>query len=181
VHGRVMESVTLGDRLVFSGETDRETLGTMVHGFLAASKHYDRGQWFALAQATLTRWRMPEIFASELVQAAERYRHVMTARYPEFEEWVEWPVHREWQGQIWNGWIDGLWSGPRGYVVVDHKTFPGSEDLWEQRALSYVPQLSAYRDMLEAAGDEPVVDLWIHFPVLGQMLRIAIDGEKVRA
>lgn len=56
-----------------------------------------------------------------------------------------------------------------------------AEARWAATALTYGSQLLAYRDRLDAAGLETVIDLWIHFPVLGQMLRIAIEEERIRS
>ncbi|RKQ16707.1 hypothetical protein [Ureibacillus endophyticus] len=52
-----------------------------------------------------------------------------------------------------------------------HKTFPGREDLWVDRALSHLPQLQIYAHALEVASEKPVLEAWIHMPIVGSMVK----------
>ena len=49
------------------------------------------------------------------------------------------------------GAIDLLLETPHGSVIIDHKSFPGRASEWEQRALSYAPQLMTYAAAIEMA------------------------------
>jgi ATP-dependent exoDNAse (exonuclease V) beta subunit len=102
----------------------------------------------------------------------------MHHRFPGYRERAEWPVQMRRGSQLITGWIDSLWEGPEGYVIVDHKTFLGHEKLWDAKALAYAGQLQQYRHMLELAGPKPVLATWIHFPVMSRMIRIDLTGKR---
>lgn len=173
---RIVERVVLGQRLPLAGTVDMEQLGQMVHGFLAATPAHPRDRWEPLARDMMARWNLFALQISDLIEAANRYRGVLQDRHPHFLERVEWPVEMHRDGRIVSGRIDSLWEGPDGYLIVDHKTFPGREELWEDKALEYAGQLEWYRSMVTAATGKPVRECWIHFPILGRMMRVDAPG-----
>lgn len=71
------------------------------------------------------------------------------------------------------GWIDLLIETENGYVIIDHKTFPGAREQWEEKALSYAPQLGLYKQAVEQATGKKVLDMLIHMAVVGSMARIS--------
>jgi ATP-dependent exoDNAse (exonuclease V) beta subunit len=71
------------------------------------------------------------------------------------------------------GWIDLLLKTPSGgLVIIDHKSFPGSKEKREEKALSHAPQLAIYREAVEKATEESVIATIIHMPVVGVMLQV---------
>jgi ATP-dependent exoDNAse (exonuclease V) beta subunit len=73
------------------------------------------------------------------------------------------------------GFIDMLIELDSGYVIIDHKTFPGADA--EERAREYAPQLDAYRRAVEAASMEAgsgkkVLAALIHMPVIGKVYEV---------
>lgn len=79
--------------------------------------------------------------------------------------------------QLVSGRIDLLADHGTGFAVIDHKSFPGSRDTWEARAVSYGPQLGLYAEALEAAAGRPCDGLYIHMPIVGALLRVARVAE----
>ena len=73
-----------------------------------------------------------------------------------------------------SGWIDLLVETPDGYVIIDHKGFPGSHEDSERKALEYGPQLARYKEAVEKATGRPVLKTFIHMPVVGNMLEVKI-------
>lgn len=67
------------------------------------------------------------------------------------------------------GWIDTLIKTESGYIVLDHKSYPGRDPL--KKAREYLPQLKVYREAVQQSTGEPVTDTLIHFPVLGLIVR----------
>lgn len=55
-------------------------------------------------------------------------------------------------------------------MIIDHKTYPGGMDSWEQRAKSHFPQLDAYATLVHQATGKNVVASYIHMPILGTLL-----------
>ena len=76
-------------------------------------------------------------------------------------------------GQLVSGFMDLLLETAAGWVVIDHKSFPGRKSDWSAKALSYSGQLAAYAPALAATGRR-CAGTWIHFAVGGGLVRI--DG-----
>ena len=74
-------------------------------------------------------------------------------------------------GQRVTGFMDLLLETATGWVVIDHKSFPGPRKDWEAKALSYSGQLKFYRDALKSSGRQ-CAGLWIHFAVGGGLVEI---------
>jgi ATP-dependent helicase/nuclease subunit A len=70
------------------------------------------------------------------------------------------------------GSIDLLLETRDGFVIIDHKSFPGAATHWESRALEYGPQLMTYSKAIEMAGGT-VLGRFIHFTVGGGMAELA--------
>jgi ATP-dependent helicase/nuclease subunit A len=76
------------------------------------------------------------------------------------------------ENQIMEGWIDLLLEGPEGFVLVDHKTYPGNNPEGHIRE-EYLGQMAAYSNAVLAATGKPVVRTLIHFPALGSIYEIS--------
>lgn len=74
-------------------------------------------------------------------------------------------------GQRIAGFMDLLLETEAGWIVVDHKTFPGPRKEWAAKALSYSGQLNCYRQALAKNG-RLCLELWIHFAVGGGLAEI---------
>jgi len=59
-----------------------------------------------------------------------------------------------------------LLETPDGWVIIDHKTYPGPSTDWPAKAQSYSGQIRAYGAALEATNRR-VASAWIHFAVGG--------------
>lgn len=73
-------------------------------------------------------------------------------------------------------WIDLVWQTPKGYVIVDHKSYLGQVDTVQQHCTAFVPQLNVYADCLEKALGEKPLALLVHLPMIGQMVEIGRRG-----
>lgn len=90
--------------------------------------------------------------------------------------WHERPIRMWCNGQELNGSIDLVWETDHGCVVVDFKSFPGTREAvtnpsGEHFAGRYAPQLTAYRRVLEAAGEQ-VRDTLVCYVVQGCLVRV---------
>jgi len=72
--------------------------------------------------------------------------------------------------QIAHGWIDMLLELPEGYVVIDHKSYPGGNAA--EHAKQYAPQLAVYKKAVEQATGKPVLKTLIHMPLVGEVLDV---------
>ncbi|BCG47924.1 hypothetical protein GEOBRER4_n2775 [Citrifermentans bremense] len=64
---------------------------------------------------------------------------------------TEWPVQMWLGSQLMVGTADLLFETAKGWVVIDHKSFPGPPSLWGKEAEAYAGQLKAYADSLKLA------------------------------
>lgn len=78
-------------------------------------------------------------------------------------------THRNAEGQRITGFIDLVLITDQGAVIIDHKSYPGSNAA--ERAVSYSGQLAAYREAVSAQG-LAVNSSWIHFCTQGRLVEI---------
>lgn len=73
-----------------------------------------------------------------------------------------------------SGDIDLLVPTDSGWLLVDHKSFPGGREQRDEKLLKWAGQLDAYRAAVEAATEQKVTELWIHLPVRGEVVRLEL-------
>jgi len=121
----------------------------------------------------LKNWRAPWLKADDLLSASDRLQGYVDKTYgKETIRHREWPVHLRMGDQKASGWIDLLLETPQGYVIIDHKSFPGRMEQWSEQALRYAPQLDLYQKAVEKATARPVMATMIHMPVLGVIMEV---------
>jgi ATP-dependent exoDNAse (exonuclease V) beta subunit len=170
----------LAKRVAFAnpGNCSWDHIGTTLHAFLAADQPNATGvQRFELASGILARAGLAAVFEPEaFLAASDALREFVTMRWPGAIWHREVPVvagvATATGSQQINGVIDLLLEVAEGYVILDHKSFPGRADQWAERALSYAPQLLTYQRALEAAGGR-VLGRFVHFPIGGGLVELA--------
>jgi ATP-dependent helicase/nuclease subunit A len=173
----VVERVNLGPRLPITGKPDMQRLGEAVHAILAVDAvGAERSTRLQLAQGILDRWLIHEVAAVDVLSASDRLARHIGATWPKAVLRSEIPVFARLDQQLISGRIDLLLQDEEGFAVIDHKSFPGSRDQWEPYALGYGPQLALYAEAVSAATGTPCDRLFIHLPLVGSLLRIAIAG-----
>jgi ATP-dependent helicase/nuclease subunit A len=174
----VVERVQLGPRLPLVGRTDMLSLGEAVHAIFAADRaeqlpatRYDR------AAAILERWGVHQVKAQDVLDACDRLNAHLSDLWPTGRLHRETPVFARLGDQLVSGRIDLLAEHDAGLAVIDHKSFPGTRDTWDARAVGYGPQLGLYAEALEAITGRPCEALYIHMPIVGVLLRVARQTE----
>jgi hypothetical protein len=175
--GQAGEPLRLGERLALRGDPDMVLVGQAVHDFLAADDPaLALDERAALAAGLLARWQVPgALDPAEVVGAADTLARWVDATWPGARQLREVRLsHRLASGTEVRGSADLLLDTPAGWVLVDHKTFPGRVDEALTRAAGYAGQLAAYAAAVEAATGRPVAARYVHLPVLG--LVVPVDG-----
>jgi ATP-dependent exoDNAse (exonuclease V) beta subunit len=72
--------------------------------------------------------------------------------------------------QIVVGTADMLIDTPSGWVVIDHKSFPGTQSQWIEEAAKYGGQFRAYADALIIATGRNVVEAYVNFILGGEVV-----------
>jgi ATP-dependent exoDNAse (exonuclease V) beta subunit len=167
-----------GDRLILSGDPEMQRLGEAIHGFLAADRpSLAADERRALARGLLERWEVSFALApDDLLRASDRLRAWVDSRWPGAVWHREWPLlHRQPNGTIIRGTADLVVEHAGGFVVIDHKSFPGSAEQAAVRAAGFTGQLTAYAAAVAAATSRPVTEGFVHLPVLGAVVPLPVD------
>ena len=171
----VGEFIDIGERLRLDGVEDVVALGQAVHGIIAAEINAPETDAAARASRILESWGLAGTVEPEAALAAARgfVRWVKETYEP--SSWhVEYPItHVLETGQVVQGLIDLLLETKDGWVIVDHKATPRPRTEWQEIAKGYSGQLAMYKAAVEASSEQPVMEMWIHFPVGGGATQIS--------
>ncbi len=172
-----------GERLILHGDPEMQRVGEAIHGFLAADRPtLAADERRAIAGGLLTRWEVAAALRpDDLIAASDRLRAWIDARFPGAVWHREWPLlHRQPNGTIIRGTADLVLEHADGFVVVDHKSFPGSADQAAVRAAAFTGQLAAYAAAVAAATGRRVTGCFVHLPVLGAIVALPTDGAGIQ-
>lgn len=160
--------------------TSWDAIGTALHGFLAADvEKLSAAERALLAQRVLDNAGLSSMFAGDtLLAASDAFRSYVDSRWPRAvwhrEVPISAPLDTEHGARRIEGTIDLLLETASGYVIIDHKSFPGRQEHWAERALTYAPQLFTYARAIRATGAE-VSAMLVHFTVGGGVVEVS-DG-----
>lgn len=169
----------VGDRIVLNGNPDMSDVGNAIHGFLAADRaDCPSARRLVLAGEILQRYGVAGALAPEaVIVAADSLEQWIKAKWPGAPRHREWPVMMRLEdGSTLKGTADLVLETDGGYVIIDHKAFPGNREQAIARAGEYAGQLRAYADAVCAATGKPVLSMYIHLPVGGMIIPVTRAG-----
>lgn len=172
---QMVASDSYGPRLVLRADVDESVLGDTLHALIAAEL-LNPGQPDRLVtvQAQLAAAGLAAALAAEEVAAAlERFRIELNRRFAPRALRVEMPfAYRNAAGQRVSGIMDLLLETAEGWVLVDHKSFPGGASQWAAKAETFSGQLALYVEAMGQLG-LPLAGVWVHFPVGGGWVQLS--------
>ena len=170
---RVVEDISLGERIRLSGSPDMLAVGEAFHRFVGADlpglSTEDR---LAMASRLAKAWGAPQLAPEDILVMSDRLTAFLTNRLPGAVVRREWPVFDGSGNQVVSGRIDLLVEGKRGFALFDHKSFPGGYTRDEERLSSLAGQLGAYGHALRSAYGAQPIQFWLHQPVAARMIRL---------
>lgn len=177
---RIAEIAPLAGRRELPSGVEMGAVGNALHGFLAV----DRGaggepaRRRALAARLLhghgLAGRMDTAFLLDCADAFHAWLHARTGGGAPLPEW---PVRRRLDdGRVVRGTIDLLVPLGDGWLLLDHKSFPGTAAQRDEKLLVHAAQLATYRAAVEAASGRAVRELWVHLPIRGEMVRLDVPA-----
>ena len=172
---KLVEQITLGERLTLLPGTDVTALGTAIHACLALSFVDMRRPLTNDEAGRLLRTYGLEgrIAVDALLRQIEALHHWIGKRWPEYTAHPEYPVQSTLpNGQVMNGRIDLLLDTPQGWVLFDHKANPQGRSTWGDLAKEYAGQLDAYSAAVTRATGRPVCERWLYLPVSAGAVRV---------
>ncbi len=165
---------SLGKRLDFSEQVDLRLLGDALHFFLATDD--------TSGPLNLRLKNASEILAvngiigctpDQFLEASNRLNEKLDELYQDALFYREWPVSGRLNGQRVFGTIDLLLELSEGFVIIDHKTFPGDFEAQKLKAIDHFPQIDTYARLVEQASSKRVVATFIHMPVIGSLFKLS--------
>ena len=174
----IKEIVELGARVPLKQNSDEEHLGDALHAILAAEMiHPSNADREATAAGILKGFNLQSVVeVSDVLAMVDRFKKWAAERFRPRSVLAEVPFeYVNEAGQRVAGFIDLLLETEAGWIVVDHKTFPGPRKEWAAKALSYSGQLNCYRQAL-AENRRHCLGLWIHFAVGGGLVEIGEEA-----
>ncbi|MET3203947.1 UNVERIFIED_ORG: ATP-dependent exoDNAse (exonuclease V) beta subunit [Arthrobacter sp. UYEF13] len=171
----VAEAAVLGPQLIPHGADNWDQVGSAIHGYFALPlAEMDAAGRLRAAKRLLDRWgASAAVEPGVIVKAGERMLAFFAQKYPgatvTTEQSVAW---RNADNQLMEGWIDLLLETPAGYVLVDHKSYPGKDPVGHITD-KYIGQMRGYAEAIESITGRPVVETLIHMPALGKVYRIS--------
>jgi ATP-dependent exoDNAse (exonuclease V) beta subunit len=158
-----------------------QAVGDALHAIIAASFFIlDEATRLQMIKETLQRFQADHhLQPEEVAMMAQGLHQWLQSAHGAYEAFPEWPIHQvQANGQLLSGWIDLAVRTERGWLLIDHKSFPGAHHDMLERALGYSGQLAAYAHALQEATGVPVMHQCIHFVVAGTMATIAHNPQK---
>ncbi len=170
----VGEVLDLQARLPLAGNPEDAILGDALHAILAAELlNPARPDRMEIISRILAGHEISSHLQVADVEAMlDRFIHLLQERFRPRQIHVEVPFHSTNEtGQRIDGIMDLVLETGDGWVVIDHKSFPGPRTAWREKALSYSGQLALYRHALKQVQDRPV-QTWIHFTIGGGLVEV---------
>ena len=177
----VASTAAIGPRLSLLGGADMQAVGDALHAIIAASFFImDEASRLQMIKETLQRFQADRhLQPGEVAMMVQGLHQWLQATHGAYEAFPEWPIHQvQANGQLLSGWIDLAVRTERGWLLIDHKSFPGAHDDMLERALGYSGQLAAYAHALQEATGVPVMSQYIHFAVAGTMVTVADNHQN---
>ncbi len=175
--GKFGEPAEIGTRFPIAGQPEMELIGSAMHGFLAADRPgLSDAQRKKMAGGLLARWNVAAAVEVDAVLGASvALRNWVESNWPGARWHREWPMRmRMPNGSTLRGIADLVLETSAGYVVIDHKSFPGNREKAVEKAAGYAGQVLAYAQAIRAATGKPVAGSFIHLPVVG--LVVPVEG-----
>ncbi len=171
--GRTGEPIQIGPHAVIAGSPDMDKLGNAVHGFLATDgEDLTSERRKEVAQGLLERWNVASIVSADaILTSADGLRRWADSNWPHAIWHREWPVMMRLEdSSVLKGVSDLVLETADGYIVIDHKSFPGNREQAVQKASSFAGQINTYARAITAATGQPILGRFIHLPLSGLVL-----------
>jgi len=184
---RIVAVSPLAGRAPLGDVPDMGALGDAVHAFLAADRGAGDREGIA-ARLLASHGVAGTVAPASLVRAADALRTFLEARCPDAAWRREWPVRARLldrgEPRLLQGEVDLFLEQPDGFVLVDHKSFPGDDRARDERIVGHAAQLGLYAFALERAIGKPLLAAFVHLPIRGEIVEVdvgaVVDAWKAR-
>jgi ATP-dependent exoDNAse (exonuclease V) beta subunit len=168
-----------GRRALHGADANMRDVGDAIHAFLAADPGGAAADRDAMARRLLAaHGALGHLAPSTLLEVSDALRAFLDARFPGARWFREWPVRARLSGappRLLVGEVDLFLELPDGFVLLDHKSFPGGEVERDRRLVEeWAPQLAWYARALSSALGKPLRAAFIHLPLRGEVAEVGV-------
>lgn len=179
VAARVAGVVRIRERAAIAQQSDMQAVGSAIHAFLASDRSGDAVVRQEMAKRMLDAHDVAVALAPEtLLGVADAMRSWADTRWPGATWHREWPLRARLDPtpqRLLVGDADLVLETAHGFVLVDHKSFPGSAEERDRRIVEeYAPQLAWYARVLQRALGKPLLGTFVHLTVRGEMAEVEL-------
>jgi ATP-dependent exoDNAse (exonuclease V) beta subunit len=176
-NAKIGEIIGFGSRVPLNGAPKMNEVGDAIHGCLAM-EFSNTGTSAVIEDISRILERhglQSQLDGDGILSNIVSFRKTLSEKISPKSHYAEWPIQMiQDNGQIVKGWIDLVLETKDGWVIVDHKSFPGSLDEMKEKALGFSGQLQAYKKSIEAATNKPVLNLYINYMMTGKLVEVII-------
>ncbi len=159
------------------GAAEWDRVGNAFHAFLASDSETTPVALRTKRAARLLEHHgaLTSYAPASLLAASDAFRGFVTKQLPSARWGHEIPIEARLDTpdgeRCIDGRIDLLLETEDALVVVDHKSFPGTDEArWRSKALELAPQLATYQHALTIVRPEKPTSSWIHFVTAGAVV-----------
>ncbi len=177
---RVVAVTPLGCRRKLAARAEvMGPVGDALHAFLAADRGGDAATRTAMASRLLSAHGVSgALDPGTLLEASDSLRTFLDTRFAGAVWFHEWPVRARTTGKharLLVGEVDLFLELPDGFVLVDHKSFPGGAAERDERLSTWAQQLGWYAQVLARVTGKPLRAAFIHLPIRGEMAEVDLS------
>ena len=167
-----------GERIPLQGNPEMSEIGNCIHNIYAACVGNETHD-ISVAQRIIASFHFEKVLpdAQAIIAARQYLIQWLTDQYGlSILLHHELPFMHKVDNQIVRGSMDLVYETNNGCILIDFKTFPGTESAVTEKgnphfAGNYKPQFDCYQSALEAAGKQ-VIAQYVYYPVNGMIVSI---------
>jgi ATP-dependent exoDNAse (exonuclease V) beta subunit len=165
-----------------SAPVDKRNIGNALHGYFAVNRqNLDGAAKRELARRLVQGWGLNGVLnPGKLAEYADAWDAGSAEFFKGASIQREVPLALQWGDVLLRGEADWLAETGSEIAIVDHKSYQGNRSDAEKEALRHAPQLAAYAAAVEKSAGKPVRHTYIHFPAMGWLMEVEMNGETRR-
>ncbi len=168
------------DRTPITGDPNMTMLGNAVHGFFGCDcTDLTPQQKESVAYELLEAHGVAGCLRpNDLMKIWDGFTQFIHSRWPGAKIHREWPIAVKLNGFELHGTADLVLEMTDGYLIIDHKTYPGDLDGIVARAKTFAAQLAAYQLAIKEYTQQPIVSVIINFPLSGYLVKLEVAATE---
>jgi ATP-dependent helicase/nuclease subunit A len=174
---KIVAEETCAGAMPLSGIPEVNSLGSAILAFFnGCHADYTPAGQLEIAASVLARHEIDEMVNGEsLVSQFSAFCGWLESRYPGGQALHCYPLHMEWNGQLFEKEISLLLQTPERLCLVEHVPFAGDEKERRKRTKETAASLHFCKLAARQVFNKNPVEMWIHFPLSGALIKVETE------